>query len=100
MIQTTHKNCLDLSGLPHLGARQIAALSAIAAELNRAMEQYPPFASAHEGHSIIREEYVELEREVFMKRRSRQGLGDEATHLGAMAARLLADIVYDPEKKL
>lgn len=85
---------IDLSAFTNLGDAEVRALTAIASELNSAIGTYPAFASAHEGHSILREEYLELEREVFRKKRSRQSLSEEAAQVGAMAARFLTDVVY------
>ena len=66
------------------------ALAAVDVELERAMQQFAPFASAHEGLAVIREEYLELERAVF------HGSGvdafDEAVQLAAMAVRYLVDV--------
>jgi hypothetical protein len=63
---------------------------AIAHELARAQRRFPPFASAHEGLAVIREEYLELERAIF------HGTGSEAqteaVQLAAMAARYVVDI--------
>lgn len=66
------------------------ALDQVERELNRAMRRFPPYQSAHEGIAVIREEYLELEREIF------HGSGEkayvEAIQLAAMATRYLVDI--------
>lgn len=66
------------------------ALDEVAIELMRAQARFAPFASAHEGLAVIREEYLELEREIF------HGEGEkaraEAVQLAAMATRYLIDI--------
>ena len=67
---------------------------AVASELHRATEKFGPFASAHEGIAIIREEYLELEREVFHGDLDRAA--QEAIQLAAMAIRFLVDVPYQP----
>jgi hypothetical protein len=66
------------------------AVTVVGEELQVAQRRFPPFASAHEGLAVVREEYLEFERAVF------HGTGDEAwreaIHLAAMAARYVADI--------
>jgi len=57
--------------------------------------QFPPFHSAHEGLAVIREEYTELECEVF-KKQSEYDMANmrrEAIQLGAMALRFIYDVV-------
>ncbi len=58
-------------------------------EYQFAARNFTPFASPHEGIAIIREEYLELEREVF------HGTPDkaqkEAVQVAAMAIRFLVD---------
>jgi len=41
------------------------ALDAIATEFSKAKDKHPSCPSAHHAMSVIREEYLELEREVF-----------------------------------
>jgi hypothetical protein len=43
-------------------------LEAIADEYRRARTRFPPMASMHEGLSIIREEYLELEEVVYKEK--------------------------------
>lgn len=64
-------------------------------ELISAVRAYPPMRSAHEGHSIIEEEYEELWREVQCKPawRSAERLRHEACQLAAMAIRFMIDVV-------
>jgi hypothetical protein len=68
---------------------------AIRMEYERALKNYPPFNSAHEGLAIIEEEFEELKAEVFKNDslRSRSALQEEAIQLGAMALCFLVDIV-------
>jgi len=60
----------------------------------RASSLYSPFKSYHEGIAIIREEYLELEKEVFRSYGEQDliKIANEATHLGAMAIRFLEDL--------
>lgn len=62
----------------------------VVAELYRASEKFPAFRSGHEGLAIIREEYLEFEKEVFWGSPERQR--EEAVQLAAMALRYLIDI--------
>ncbi len=65
------------------------ALQLIKEELESATERFGVMVSPHEALAIIREEYLEFEREVF------HGTGikavQEVIQLGAMAARYLVD---------
>ena len=56
-------------------------------ELERAESLFPPFNSAHEGIAVIREEYLELEKEVFWG--DVKKMREEAIQLGAMAMRMV-----------
>lgn len=77
-----------------LVCRQSAAAQLATEELESATRNYFPFASAHEGIAIIREEYLELEEEVFKKpsARSTERMRKEATQLAAMALRFVVDL--------
>jgi hypothetical protein len=66
------------------------ALLLIRAELEKATDKFGPMASSHEGIAVIREEYLELEREVFHG--DHQNSIEEAIQLGAMAARFIVDM--------
>lgn len=69
-------------------------INEIYAELKRAREVWPDFHSEHEGYAVILKEVRELEREVFT-RPSGRNVGNmirEATQVGAMAARFIADL--------
>lgn len=61
-----------------------------AEELERAQDKFGPMASPHEGIAVIREEYLELEREVFWG--TRAAMRAEAVQLAAMAIRFLVDV--------
>lgn len=71
------------------------AVAAVIEELARAQKLYGPMRSAHEGHSIIAEEFLELQAEVFKKPRDRDSgaLREEASQLAAMALRFVIDVV-------
>ena len=73
---------------------RVSALRLIREEHERAMDKFGKFKSPHEGLSIIREEYKELEREVFSQfdKRDIDKMRKEATQLGAMALRFMVDI--------
>ncbi len=63
----------------------------IRGEISQATNKFGPIASAHEGIAIIREEYLEMEREVFHG--DHQRAMEEAVQLAAMAVRFLVDEV-------
>ena len=67
------------------------AVARVSEELARATKRFGPFVSAHEGLAIIREEYLEFEKEVFWGTRKKQMV--EATQLAAMSLRFLIDCV-------
>ena len=71
------------------------AIIEIKQELNNAETSYDPFHSEHEGVAIIREEYLELEKEIFKKRSNydHDKIRKGAIHLGAMVLRFLQDCV-------
>ena len=62
-------------------------------EYDRATENFGCFASAHEGIAVLREEYLELEREVFKKNPNKIKMMKEAIQVGAMAMRFLVDTI-------
>ena len=66
----------------------------VAIELDKALAQYPPFASAHEGYAILLEEVDELKAEVWLKpeKRSKERMRKEAVQIAAMAARFILDM--------
>lgn len=73
--------------------RQKQAEELIRQEYRIAVKCFDTFASEHEGIAVIREEYKELEREVFKNPAVRDSVAmrKEAQHLGAMAMRFLID---------
>ncbi len=74
--------------------KQSVAIELIEREHSKAVMRFGKFHSAHEGLGIIREEYLELEKEIF-KKQSEYNLNQmrqEAIQLGAMALRFIIDI--------
>lgn len=67
------------------------AVGMVLHELHEAMERFPKFASPHEGIAVIREEYLELEKEVFENRGLLISARIEAMQLAAMAVRYIVD---------
>lgn len=61
----------------------------VKAEVIQAMGKFTPFASMHEGASVIREEYEELWDEVKVDNRKKSI--EEAIQVAAMAIRYLVD---------
>jgi len=63
-------------------------------ELNRARATYPAFHSAHEGESVLREEFDELVAWVRRKPRNRDRaeMRRECVQIAAMAARFAIEL--------
>ena len=72
----------------------LQAVTDAAVELTQARANHGRFASAHEGHSVILEEFRELETWVFTKREHRDvaAMRHEAIQLAAMALKFAADV--------
>ena len=70
------------------------ALVDVAAEVARAMGQWPPFNSAHEGYAVLLEEMDELRAHVWtnQKRRDLAAMRHEAIQVAAMAIRFVHDV--------
>ena len=68
-------------------------------ELKRATEKFGAFNSTHEGISVLREEYLELEKEVFWGENP-ACMGAEAIQVAAMALRFLHDCCGCPDALL
>ncbi len=65
-------------------------ITAICAELKQATDKFGPFASAHEGYAVLKEEFDELWDAVKTNDESEMIL--EARQIGAMAIRFLWDM--------
>lgn len=63
-------------------------------ELESAQKNYTPFASAHEGESVLREEFEELVAWVHKKPRERDpsAMRRECIQIAAMAARFAIEV--------
>lgn len=68
------------------------ALRAVEIELGRARAKHGPILSFHEAIGVIREEYLEAEREAFQQRVDKPALGDELLHLATMCIRAIEDL--------
>lgn len=69
-------------------------LDAVAAEVARAQAKFQPYHSAHEGASVIREEFEELWDEIKNNKQygSRQRQMLEAIQIAATAVRFIYDL--------
>jgi len=72
-------------------------LNAVHLELDMAAEHHGQFKSSHEGMAIIREEYLELEHEVFHG--NPRLAVEEATQLAAMAVKMVTFLLDEMESK-
>lgn len=65
------------------------------AEVQSAIEKFPPFNSPHEGLAIIEEEFLELRAEVFKQydARTKDAMRQEAIQVAAMAVRFVRDLL-------
>ena len=73
-------------------------LQAIAVELAHAKGKFGPIRSVHEAIGVIREEYLEAEREAFRQHVDKPGLADELVHLAAMCVRAIEDLaLWSPD---
>lgn len=79
--------------------RMFQGLVAIKKEYERSREKFQPFHSPHEGLSILREEYKELEEEVFKNHdiRVKERMYTEAKHVAAMALSFMVDCCGEVE---
>lgn len=75
-----------------LEPRLDAALAQVKTELLRAMTKHPPMHSAHEGHSVIREELDELWDHVKLDSGDGHEAKKEALQIAAMGLRYALDI--------
>jgi hypothetical protein len=74
--------------------KQSEALTAIDAELTRALQKHTtPMRSQHEGYAILLEEVEELWEKIKMPGVYPAAIREEAVQIGAMAARFLVDLL-------
>lgn len=76
---------------------QSTGILAVHAALEKGRAKHGNMVSPHEALAVIREEYLEMEREVFRQTIDRRALRKELTHLGAMAARAIEDLELDDD---
>lgn len=81
-----------MSGDVNAAARNDRAMGLIRRELERAQSRFGPYHSPHEAIAVIREEYLELEREVFGNMGLSPNAQVEAVQIAAVAARYLVDL--------
>lgn len=74
---------MDKSTLLHISSKLVA-------EVERANKIHGQFTSLHHAYAVILEELDELWKEIKCKQPDRHRLTEEATHVGAMAVKLLA----------
>ena len=67
------------------------------AELERAIDLFPPMHSAHEGYAVLLEEMGELWAEVTLKNPSKHRMRQEAKQVAAMALRFMIDVVPEED---
>jgi hypothetical protein len=72
-------------------------LEAIRDELSCARRYHRNIQTVHEAIAVIREEYLEAEREVFAKRCDRPALRKELVQLAAMCVRTIEDLGLEGE---
>lgn len=79
---------------------QNALFEAVDDELVRAQRLFPPMQSAHEGHSVIREEFEEFWEAV--RADNIPKAREEAMQLAAMCVRFLVDVgaIYGVPKRI
>jgi hypothetical protein len=71
-------------------------IDVVLGELQRATAKFGKFHSSHEGIAVLREEYLELEREVFWGK-DRDCVTAEAIQVAVMALRFLRDCCGCPD---
>lgn len=84
----------DLDGV-ETNAKLSRILDKVREEVKRAESLYPPMASLHEGHSVLKEEQEELWDEIKKspKKRDMAKIEEEGVQTAAMAVRFLLDLV-------
>lgn len=67
----------------------------VVVEIQRSIDLHGGFHSAHEGHSVLREEVEELWREVCQKHPDRQRMRSESIQVAAMAVKFIYYLCED-----
>ena len=83
--------CAAVADQMVLDALGSGAIGEVVAELQKASAKFPAMHSGHEGIAILREEYRELEDEVFWGKDPAK-LREEAVQTAAMGLRFIIDI--------
>jgi hypothetical protein len=78
---------------PHSLVGTEVIIDMVSQELDKARLNFDPMTTYHEGIAVIREEYLELESEVFNREQDRDKMRKECIHLAAMAIRFLEDLL-------
>ena len=76
----------------HIIGRELTAIEDIQKEYTRAKALFACFKNGHEGIAVLREEYLKLEREVFVKNQDFEKMREEAVQVAAMAIRFIVDL--------
>lgn len=69
----------------------ISSVVMLVQEIIAARNKHPRCPTGHHAMSVIREEYLELEREVFKQKFNVEDARREALHLAASALRLVSE---------
>lgn len=78
-----------------------AVAEEVKTEIERSERKYGPFHSLHEGIAVLREEFQELENEIFwgvQKKGHTRGVRAEAVQTAAMAMRIAMTVSPSPDK--
>ncbi len=70
-------------------------LEEIVQEIGRAKRKHPDCPTLHHAIAVIREEYLELEHEIFVDNKDRAAIDKEAIQLAATCIRLIMDVNLD-----
>ena len=84
-----------LDDYTNIAERDAAAMDNIHVELQHARDAHSGICSMHQGIATIREEYLEAEAEVFVRKPGRATVRKELQHLAAMCVRMIVDLDLD-----
>lgn len=90
----THHDTPDQCPSAKTSTALAAAFTEVQNEVKKAMENWPPFNSAHEGYGVLLEEVDELKAHVWFKQKGRDlaSMRKEAIQVAAMAIRFAIEI--------